>query len=166
MKTLLGSLLVFAATCAIGLAEPAGEASKGLQTRIQLTGTKFKVGDPIQVRYVKKNVSDKVLTVWHSAFWPNHRIRVCDQQGELMPLTEQGKLRYGAFSPGGERSKNYSVEMPPGKEDTTEGNYNLLDLYDLKRPGLYSVQYLYEEYQSGWQGQVWSNVVVIEIAEK
>ena len=58
------------------------------------------------------------------------------------------------------------MEMAPGKDDATEGNYNLLELYDLKKPGLYSVQYLYEEYQSGWQGQVWSNVVVIEIAEK
>jgi len=166
MKALLGSLLVLAASCAIGLAAPAGEPSKGLVTRIEIAGTKFKAGEPIQVRYTKTNVSAKPLSVWHSGFWPNHRIRVCDQLGELAPLTEAGKARFKAFAPGGARDKNFPMEMAPGKDDATEGNYNLLELYDLKKPGLYSVQYLYEEYQSGWQGQVWSNVVVIEIAEK
>lgn len=166
MKMLLRSLLVLAASSAIALAAPTGEPSKGLATRIEMAGTKFKAGDPIQVRYVKANVSGKPLTIWHSAFWPNHRIRVCDQSGELAPLTEQGKVRYKAFSPGGERGKNAPWEIAAGKEDATEGNYDLRDLYDLKKPGLYSVQYLYEEYQSGWQGQAWSNVLIIEVTEK
>jgi hypothetical protein len=165
MKSLLACVLVLAASCAIGFAVPSGEPSKGLATRIELAATKFAVGDSIEVRYTKTNVSEKPLSVWHSGFWPNHRIRVCDQLGALAPLTEQGKLRFKAFAPGGARDKNFPNELAPGK-DAPEPAYNLLDMYDLKKPGLYSVQYLYEEYQSGWQGQVWSNVVIIEIAEK
>ncbi|HEV7404141.1 MAG TPA: hypothetical protein VGO11_14470 [Chthoniobacteraceae bacterium] len=166
MKLFFSAILLSLALHHAGFAAPAGEPSKGLVTRIELERTKFKPGEPILVRYTKTNVSKGPLTVWHSAFWPNHRIRVCDQLGAPAPLTESGKVRYGAFAPGGSRDKNYPVEMAPGKDDVTEGNYNLLEFFDLKKPGLYSVQYLYEEYQSGWQGQAWSNVVVIEIAEK
>jgi hypothetical protein len=165
MKLLCTALLVALAFLQPGLAAPAGEPSKGLVTRLEIAETKFKVGEPIQVRYTKTNVSDRPLTLWHSGFWPNHRIRVCDQRGELAPLTEQGQLRFKAFAPGGGRDKNFPNELAPGK-DAPEPAYNLLDLYDLRKPGLYSVQYLYEEYQSGWQGQVWSNVLVIEIADK
>ncbi len=166
MKSLIGSLLFFAASCAISFAVPAGEPSKGLVTRIEVTGTKFKAGEPIRVRYTKTNVSGQPLQLWHSGFWPNHRIRVCDPLGELAPMTEQGKLRFKAFTPGGARDKNFPADLAAGKQDSTEGNYNLLEFYDLKKPGLYSVQYLYEEYQGGWQGQAWSNVLVIEVAEK
>jgi hypothetical protein len=163
MKSLISALLFLVASSAIGFVVPSGEPSKGLVTRIEVTGTKFKAGEPIQVRYTKTNVSGQPLKLWHSGFWPNHRIRVCGQLGELAPLTEQGRQRFQAFAPGGARDKNFPAELPPGKDDATEGNYNLLELYDLK-PGLYSVQYLYEEYQAGWQGQAWSNVLVIEIA--
>lgn len=166
MKSLISALLLLAASSAISFAAPAGEPSKGLVTRIAVTATKFKAGEPIQVRYTKTNVSGQPLKLWHSGFWPNHRIRVCDQLGELAPLTEQGKLRFKAFAPGGSRDKNFPAELAAGKDEATEGNYNLLELYDLKKPGLYSVQYLYEDYQAGWQGQVWSNVLIIEIVEK
>jgi hypothetical protein len=148
-----------------GFAAPAGEPSKGLVTRIEIDRTRFTVGEPIPVRYTKTNVSAQPLSVWHSGFWPNHRIRVCDRLGELAPLTEAGKARFKAFAPGGARDKNFPSQLAPGK-DAPEPTYNLLEFYDLKTPGIYSVQYLYEEYQSGWQGQVWSNVLIIEIAEK
>ena len=166
MKSLLGPLLFVAASCASGFAVPAGEPSKGLVTRIEATqhevqGRRADPGplhEDERLRAAAQAVAQRLL-----AESPHPRLRPARRAA---PLTEQGRQRFKAFAPGGARDKNFPSELAAGKEDATEGNYNLLDLYDLKKPGLYSVQYLYEEYQAGWQGQVWSNVLVIEIVEK
>ena len=97
---------------------------------------------------------------------PNHRIRVCDRAGALVALTPAGRQRYDAFSPGGDRHKNFQGTIQPGKEDASEGDCDVTQFYDLAKPGIYSIQYLYEEYQGGWEGQLWSNVVIIEITAK
>jgi hypothetical protein len=56
------------------------------------------------------------------------------------------------------------VDIKPRGEDKSDGEMqDIARLYDLSFPGLYSVQVLYEEYQDGWQGQLWSNVLIIQI---
>jgi hypothetical protein len=127
-------------------------------------GRQFGQGKPIPVSYSVKNLAKTPTRIWHSGFWPNHQIRVCDQNGKLAPLRAFGQERFKAFSPGGSRHKNFSVDIKPGDEDKSDGGLqDIAELYDLSAPGIYSVQALYEEYQGGWEGQLWSNVLIIQI---
>jgi hypothetical protein len=104
------------------------------------------------------------VLIWHSGFWSNHQIRVCDPNGRLVALTAFGRERFNSFSPGGERNKNFPVDLKPDGEDKSDGEMlDIARLYDLAAPGLYSVQVLYEEYQGGWEGRLWSNVIIIQI---
>jgi RNA polymerase sigma factor (sigma-70 family) len=148
------------------LGDDFGPEVKGLRARVSLLRDKFTVGDPIEASYLVKNVSKEEQTLWHSGFWPNHQVIVRDLAGKEPPLTDFGRQARRAFSPGGERTKNFPVKVPPGGEDATEGKLDLLRLYDLSNPGLYSVQYIYEEKQGGWEGRLPSNVVRFEVTMK
>ena len=147
--------------------EPAafGHPNHGLVSRIEITGRKFTPDKPISVSYTVKNLATMPTRIWHSGFWANHQIRVCDQNGKLVALRDFGRERFKAFSPGGARDKNFPVDIKPGGEDKSNGTIDMQDitrLYDLSSPGIYSVQALYEEYQGGWEGQLWSNVIIIQ----
>jgi hypothetical protein len=173
LRKLVSALTLLFLVCAVFAAEEkpealvSGQPNRGLVSRIEIKERKFAVGAPIVMSQIVRNVGEKPLTVWHSGFWSNHQIRVCDQDGKLVPLTPAGKERLGAFSPGGERTKNISIELKPGEEDVSDGaNRDVTALYDLTTPGIYSVQALYEEYQGNWEGQLWSNVIVIQIVAK
>lgn len=48
----------------------------------------------------------------------------------------------------------------------SKGRYDLAELYDLSKPGKYTVQYIYEERQGGWEGKLPSNLLAFEIAAK
>ena len=169
MKHLILWMLGLLLSTGVGFADPSkpaatGHPNRGLKSRIQMTGRQFAPAEPILVSYSVKNVAQTVTTVWNSGFWPNHQIRVCDQNGKLAALREFGKERFNAFDPGGERAKNFPVELKPGAEDKLgDGLQDLARLYDLTSPGIYSVQVLYEEYQGGWEGRLWSNVIIIQI---
>jgi RNA polymerase sigma factor (sigma-70 family) len=143
-----------------------GPDVKGLRARVSLLRSKFIVGDPIEVSYVVKNVSKEEQTLWHSGFWPNHQVIVHDLFGKEAPLTNFGRQARRAFSPGGVRDENALVKVPPGGEDATEGKYDLLRLYDLSRPGVYTVQYIYQEKWGGWEGRLPSNVFRFEVIAK
>jgi RNA polymerase sigma factor (sigma-70 family) len=149
-------------------AEDFGDEVKGLRARVTLAKKKFLVGEAIPAKYVVKNVSKEEQTVWHSGFWPNHQVIVKDADGKEPPLSEFGKERRKAFSPGGERSKNSPVTIPPGGEDAAYEKYDLTQLYDLAKSGRYTVQYIYEEKQGGWEGRLPSNEATFEFdaAEK
>jgi RNA polymerase sigma factor (sigma-70 family) len=144
-------------------ADDFGQEVRGLRARVALAGKTFEVGEPVQVKYTKKNVSKAEQIVWHSGFWANHQVLVRDADRKEPPLTPEGARGRKAFSPGGERWKNVAVKLPPGGEDATEGNYDLTKLYDLSRPGRYTVQYIYEEKQGGWEGRLPSNIAGFEI---
>jgi RNA polymerase sigma factor (sigma-70 family) len=138
---------------------------RGLCAKISLPKKKFTVGEGIKGTYVIHNVSKAELTLWHCGFWPNHLILVRDGKGREPPLTPFGRQCRKAFAPAGERGKNAPVKMPSGKEDATEGQYDLSRLYDLTRPDRYTVQYVYEEeHEGGWQGRLPSNVVAFNVA--
>jgi hypothetical protein len=54
-----------------------------------------------------------------------------------------------------------------GEENEDYQAYDLTKLYDLARPGRYSVQYIYEEKQpTGWQGRLPSNAAAFEVVAK
>jgi RNA polymerase sigma factor (sigma-70 family) len=133
---------------------------RGLCARLSLPQEKYAVGEPIRAAYAVTNVSKPELALWHSGFWPNHRIIVRDEAGAVVPLTAQGRRCRDAFSPAGKRDKNVAWKLPPGGEDGTQGGHDLTQLYDLTRPGRYTVQYVYEDRQAGgWQGRLPSNAV-------
>jgi uncharacterized protein (TIGR03067 family) len=140
-----------------------GGEVKGLRARVSLAKARFEVGEAIPVSYVVRNVSKEVQTLWHSGFWPNHLILVKDADGKEPPLTAFGKQCRQAFSPGGERGKNAPVKVPAGGEDAAYEQYDLAKLYDLSRPGRYTVQYVYEEKQGGWEGRLPSNKAPFEM---
>jgi hypothetical protein len=140
-----------------------GHEVKGLRARVSLAKQKYQVGEPIKVHYQVKNVSKEEQTLWHSGFWLNHLILVKDADGKEPPLTAFGQQCRRAFSPGGERSKNVPVKVAAGGEDAAYEPYDLTKLHDLSRPGRYTVQYVYEEKQGGWEGRLPSNVAAFEV---
>jgi uncharacterized protein (TIGR03067 family) len=130
---------------------------------VSLAKEKVESGEAIPVKYVVKNVSKEEQILWHSGFWPNHVIVVKDAEGKEPPLTQFGQQCRKAFSPGGERGKNAPVRVPPGGEDTAYEQYDLTKLYDLTKPGRYTVRYVYEEKQGGWEGRLPSNEAAFEV---
>jgi RNA polymerase sigma factor (sigma-70 family) len=152
-----------AAAAAVGAADDFGPEVKGLRARVTLAREAFEVGQPIEASYTVKNVAKEEQTIWLSGFWPNHEIIVRDAAGKEPPLTTAGTQRRQAFAPGGDRDRNVPVKLPPGGEDATEGKYDLATLYDLSKPGRYTVQYFYEEKQGGWEGRLPSNVAAFEV---
>ncbi len=138
----------------------------GLRAKVALERQTFTVGQPIMTRYIVRNVSKDELIVWHSGFWPNHRIIVTDAEGADVKPTERGKEARKAFSPGGAHDKNFPMKLPPGQEDDSEGAFDLTRYYELNRPGHYAVQILYEEKQGGWQGRLESNRAAFEVTAK
>jgi hypothetical protein len=144
-------------------ADEFGPEVKGLKARISLAKQSFEFGEPIETTFTIKNVSDERQIIWHSGFWPNHKLIVRDGADKEPQLTAAGSQRRSAFSPGGERDKNAPWEIAPGGEASTEGHYDLTKLYDLSKPGHYIVQCIYEERQTGWQGRLASNEAAFEI---
>ena len=81
--------------------------------------------------------------MWHSGFWPNHLILVKDADGKEPPLTAFGRQCRKAFSPGGERGKNFPVKVAAGGEDAAYEKYDLTRHFDLSAPGRYTVRASY-----------------------
>ena len=159
-------LLVGTAVYSADPPEPAafGQPNHGLASCIEIIGRQFTPDKPILASYTVKNFATTPTRIWQSGFWANHQIRVCDQNGKLVALRAFGQERFKAFSPGGSRNKNFPIDINPGSEDKSDGDMqDITRLYDLSSPGIYSVQALYEEYQGGWEGQLWSNVIIIQI---
>jgi hypothetical protein len=142
----------------------AGPEVNGLRATVAPAIKRVKVGEPVPVCYAVRNVSKEEQTLWHSGFWPNHLILAKDADGKDVPLTALGKRCRDAFSPGGPRGKNVPVRVAAGGEDAAYERYDLTRLFDLSRPGRYTVQYVYEERQAGgWQGRLPSNEAAFEV---
>jgi RNA polymerase sigma factor (sigma-70 family) len=143
-------------------ADDFGAEVKGLRAKVTLAKAKFALGEAIEVKYVVKNDSKEEQTVWHSGFWSNHLILVKDADGKEPDLTDFGKALRKAFSPGGERGKSAPVKVPAGGEDPAYENYDVTWLYNISKSGRYTVQYIYEEKQGGWEGRLPSNEAAFE----
>jgi hypothetical protein len=141
------ALLASGAACVAAPAPPDGwgKEKNGLVSRVTAEKAEFKAGERIYIRYQIKNIDDEARTVWHSGFWPNHKIVVLDGDGKEAAPTAAGRERRGAFAPGGPRDKNVPVKLNRGDVDDAWVAYDLRELFVLDQPGKYTVQYHYEE---------------------
>ncbi|MDG3003876.1 hypothetical protein [Paludisphaera mucosa] len=124
---------------------PWGGPSDGLRSRIRLETTPARPDDPIIVRYEIQNVDRRGRTVWHSGFWPNHRIDVTRPDGEPAPSTPAGLSLRRAFDPEGPREKNAGRNLEPGEVDAAWEPVDVRGLYALLAPGAYRIRVVYQE---------------------
>jgi hypothetical protein len=139
-----------------------GKPANGLASKIAAEKAEFKVGEKIFLRYQIKNAADEERTVWHSGFWPNHKIVVLDSTGVEVALTPLGRDRRNAFTPGGPRDKNVPMKLAPGDVDDAWVSYDLREMFILDSPGKYTVQYRFEETKGD---AVLSNVLEFTLAK-
>jgi hypothetical protein len=135
----------------------------GLRSRIRMEASAHLVGAPLLVWYTVENTGTEPATVWHSGFWPNHRITVLDQSGNPVPRTELGNRVDRAFAPGGLREKATPVAIQPGTLDDRWEPIDLTQYFRLNKPGKYTVQFRYEDAQSTPVGPVLSNVLAVDL---
>ena len=135
-----------------------GMPVKGLSANVTMVKSDYKVGEAIPIIYTKMNITmDQKIDVWDAGFWPNHKIFVRDANGNDVDSTAKGEELFKAFAPGGSRDKNVKITLDPRMTRSPLERYNLAELFKLDTPGTYSVQVVYEEYNGGWEGRLWSN---------
>jgi hypothetical protein len=122
-----------------------GKEVGGLRGRIWTDKARFNTEEPIMVHYAIQNAAKEPKTVWHSGFWPNHRIDMTGPDGKPAKFKSGEEAKWKAFSPDGTREKNAPLTLKPGEIDDAYIAYNLRDFFDMKAPGTYLVQYLYQE---------------------
>lgn len=140
-----------------------GAEVAGLRSRIWTDKQRFNTEEPILVHYAVQNASKAPNTVWHSGFWPNHRIDVLDPNGNPAKFKSGSDPRWTAFSPGGMREKNAPFTLQPGAVDDAYEAYNLRDIFGMRSPGTYVVDYLYQETKD--TGPVKSNSLQIIVSQ-
>lgn len=140
-----------------GKGDMCGEEVSGLRSCIWLDSQTFGSKQKILVHYRIQNVSGSEIALWQSGFWPNNKIVALDDHGASVKLTREGRQKLAAFSPGGERTKNFLMRLKSNESfDVT--TLDLRKLFVFESPGNYTVRFLYEEYQDGgWQGKLTSN---------
>lgn len=124
---------------------PWGPPSDGLRSQVWAERVRFRVGDPIVIRYRIRNEAKTPRTVWHSGFWPNHRVDVTTADGQDVAPTPDGRRVRDAFSPNGPREKNVPVALASGQIDDIWPELDLTGLFELSRPGRYRVAIRYQE---------------------
>lgn len=134
-----------------------GEAAHGLAASLAAERLTFPAGQPVEVCYRIKNVSEKEQILWNCGFWPNHRLVMTDAAGVEVPLTEAGQLMQSAFDPTGPRRKNIPVRLAPAGIDAQLPKLDLRQLFKLES-GTYRIRCLYHD----GAVQVWSNSLRIE----
>ena len=134
-----------------------GETVSGLRSCIWLDSQELGAPEKVLVHYKIQNVSDGEIFLWKSGFWPNNTIVVLNDRGESVKLTKEGRRNLAAFSPGGDRDKNFRVRLK-SNESIDMSTLDLRRLFVFASPGNYTVRFIYEEYQDGgWQGKLTSN---------
>jgi hypothetical protein len=121
-----------------------GKEVGGLESRIWADKERFSTQEAVLVHYAIRNVAKEPKTVWHSGFSANHRIDVTGPNGKPAKFVTGGDSPTGEFTPERTREKNAPFVLPPGGVDDAYVVYNLRDYFDLKPPGTYVVQYLYQ----------------------
>ena len=118
-----------------------------LATSIRLDRDVVKIGQDLIVFVDEKNISDRPLSVWYEYKNPrvpemDFRTFVRDESGALAPLTKFGrKAMTGEDEPGQitvETGGGRLIDLPPGQTRTRD--IALKDLYELGKPGRYTVQ--------------------------
>ena len=136
-----------------------GNEAGGLIASLRAEKRQFRPGEPILIGFQLKNVSERPQVVFHSGFWPNHRLSVKDARGYDIPLTALGKETRAVFGSGTPRRKNFTVTLAPDQIDTSYGPYNLRDYFQIDDSAILYVRCLYAE----GSFQVSSNELIIEV---
>ena len=144
---------------------PWGVQNNGLVSRIYAKKLHFQMNEPIPIYYEIKNVSNETQVIWHSGFWPNHRIIVTNSSGELVSPTNEGRIKLDALSPRGSRRKNVPFDLEKGETDSAWSPYDITKHYVMDLPGPYYIQYTYENYHKGWKGKLKSNILRVLVEE-
>lgn len=139
---------------------PWGEESEGFRSRIWLDEAPKAADSPVVIHYEIQNVSKEDQTVWHSGFWPNHRIDVKGPDGKLAAMSAGGELVRKAFDPEGRREKNVPFNLTPGKSDDSWEAYDVRGIFPMADAGASTIQYVY---QQGSMKPVESNVLKVVV---
>lgn len=128
---------------------------------VSLPKTAYRPGEQITSSIEFRNLGGPEVTIWISGTWPNHKVVVMDEAGVEPPLTDFGKSRRDAFSPGGGRDKNYPRIVKRGEKYRYDvGDIN--KLYDLA-PGKYRLEVTYDDEQGPTPLRITSNPVKFEV---
>jgi hypothetical protein len=118
-------------------------------------------GDPIKMAITMKNISDHDITmskwVGNSQAELNYEIIVRGNNGE-MPIETRYK---NVIKEGGIGGSRKIFPLKPGEEITETSNIN--KLYDLSRPGEYTIQVEKELPASEGKGMAQSNTITITV---
>ena len=136
-----------------------GNETGGLIASLSAEKRQFRPGEPILISFQLKNVSEQPQVVFHSGFWPNHRLSVKDARGYNIPLTALGKETRAVFGSDTPRRKNFAVTLAPDQIDTSYGPYNLRDYFQIDDSATLYVRCLYAQ----GSVQVSSNELIIEV---
>jgi hypothetical protein len=140
-----------------GKGDTCGEKVRGLRSCIWLDSQDLGARQKVLVHHKIQNVSDGEIVLWQSGFWPNNTIVVLNDRSESVKLTKEGRRNLAAFSPGGDRNKNFPVRLK-SNESIDINTLDLRRFFVFASPGNYTVRFIYEEYQDGgWQGKLTSN---------
>jgi hypothetical protein len=159
--TIILSLLIFAALLTL-----IGSSSASFDPCISTIKTdkqKFSINEPILISYSIKNVSKDTVDIWHCNFWCNNKIVVTNDSSIEVSRTDWGKRTIAAFSPGGNRDKNFPVALAPNEIDSTYEKYNLKDHFIFNKKGTYTVTYFYHEIDEKSEIKIASNPLSIYI---
>ena len=119
-----------------------GSATSGLRSRIWTEKEKFGPKDAVPIHYCIQNVSTSDQTIWHSGFWPNHKIELIGPDGASIDPKSFDPNR-AASAPGGGSEKNVPFTLKPDEIDSAYIAYNLRDLFVLRQNGTYRLRYIY-----------------------
>ncbi|MEX0678929.1 MAG: hypothetical protein WD063_17775 [Pirellulales bacterium] len=107
-----------------------GDPAGGLVTALTAARREFPDGTPVDVRLWVKNVSGQQKRVEHCGFWPNHYLRVTDQDGREVPTTQKGAATRAAFKKPSRR-KCFFIPLEPDKIDDAYESFDLREYFEL-----------------------------------
>jgi hypothetical protein len=121
------------------------------------------MNEPILISYKIKNTTTDTIEIWHCGFWCNNRITVTDFNNTELQRTQWGKTTLGAFSPGGNRNKNFPITLAPNETDSAYEQTDLKKHFIFNSPGVYNVTFLYHETFGKSEVKIQSNSVTVEL---
>jgi hypothetical protein len=168
MSSLLRPLLV---TMILGVAVAPGYcAEPSLSVTIRLTQDTVRAGSEVRVKIVMKNVTDHQIRIPGKAevrgddvVPANCHATVTDAKGARAPLTNYGEKMWGRPLEEGHEGTWVFGTMEAGEERPFTSDLILSRLYDLSKPGKYTVQVRYPD--GDGHGVVKSNKVTLTITQ-
>lgn len=147
-----------------------GEASNGVALAIQMNLSRLgqvDAGKPLRLTITVKNTSTNALKLPHAGLWPAYlRFVVKNAEGKELTLTETGKKALDPKETARGKIGPPELPLPTNSTISSFGGNDLAELFDLSKPGRYTVQVIYEETDGeGWHGKAASNTVEFEVAK-